>query len=217
MTKIRILLADDHKILREGLRMLINAQPQMAVIAEAKNGLEVVTLTKRLQPDVVIMDISMPLSNGLKAAEKLRDMCPGVKILILTRHSDDGYVQQLLRAGVSGYALKQSASDDLVRAIRAVHAGQRYLDPAITGQIVGAAVVKPAARGAVAAKNLSPREEAVLRLIAKGYLHKEIAARLQISIKTAEAHKANAMAKMGMKGRIDIVRYALLQGWLQDT
>ena len=143
--------------------------------------------------------------------------CPAVKILILTRHSDDGYVQQLLRAGVSGYALKQSASDDLVRAIRAVHAGKGYLDPVITGQIVGAAIVKPATRGSLAAKKLSPREEAVLRLIAKGYLHKEIAARLQISIKTAEAHKANAMAKMGMKGRIDIVRYALLQGWLQDT
>jgi two-component system response regulator NreC len=217
MSKVCVLLADDHKMVRNGLRMVIDAQPDMAVVGEADNGRGAVSMALELQPDVVVMDISMPGLNGLKATQQLKELCPGIKILTLTRHTDDGYVQQLLAAGVSGYLLKQSASDELVRAIRAVVAGQSYLDPAITKQIFGSVVGKRVARGALAEKTLSQREEEVLRLIAWGYLNKEIGDRLQISIKTAEAHKANAMTKMGMKSRIDIVRYALLQGWLNET
>lgn len=217
MSKVSVLLADDHKMVRNGLRMVIDAQPDMAVVGEADNGRVAVSLAQQLQPDVVVMDVSMPELNGLKATERLRELCPRIKILTLTRHTDDGYLQQLLTAGVSGYVLKQSASDELVRAIRAVVAGKSYLDPAITEQIVGSVVGKRAARGALAEKKLSQREEEVLRLIAWGYLNKEIGDRLQISIKTAETHKANAMTKMGMKSRIDIVRYALLQGWLNET
>ena len=196
--------------------MLIEAQPDLAVVGEADNGRVAVALAQQLQPDVVVMDISMPELNGLKATEKLTGLCPGIKILALTRHTD-GYLQQLLEAGANGYVLKQSAADELVRAVRAVVAGKTYLDPSVAEQIVGRGVRTRAVRGSQAEKSLSRREEEVLRLVAWGYLNKEIASHLQISIKTAEAHKANAMTKLGMKGRIDVVRYALSKGWLQDT
>ena len=213
---IRVLLADDHPIMREGLRVLVNGQADMEVVGEADTGRIAIEMAQQLQPDVIVMDVSMPELNGLKATELLQELCPGTKILALTRHKEDGYLQQMLRAGASGYILKQSASDELVRAIRCVEAGQTYLDAAVIESLVGTAVGRRAPRRSAPKTELSPREEEVLRLIAWGYLSKEIAARLQISIKTAEAHKANAMQKMGMKSRIDIVRYALLQGWLQD-
>ena len=158
----------------------------------------------------------MPELNGLQATERLREEFPQVRVLTLTRHTDKGYLQQLLKAGASGYVLKQSASAELVRAIRAVAAGQTYLDPAITERVVGNYVGKSALRGE-APGALSEREEEVLRMIACGYSNKEVAARLQISVKTVEAHKAGATRKLGMKSRIEIVRYALLQGWLQDN
>jgi len=217
MNKLRILLADDHKMMREGLRMLVNAQADMEVVGEADNGRMAVTLAQNLQPDVVVMDVSMPQLNGLKATEQLKGLCPDIKILTLTRHTDDGYLLQLLQSGASGYVLKKSASEELVRAIHAVVAGQTYLDPAVMDQLVDNVVGRRPASGAPVSRKLSKREEEVLRLIAWGYLRKEIADRLQITVKTVEAHKSNAMQKMGMKSRIDIVRYALLRGWLQDT
>jgi two-component system response regulator NreC len=218
MDKLRILLAEDHETIRDGLKLLVNSQPDMEIVGEADNGRVALQLAQELLPDVVVMDVSMPELNGLQATKKLKQVCPQVKVLTLTRHTDDGYLQQLLQAGVSGYVLKQSKSAELLRAIRAVVAGQTYLDPAITEkavtQIRGG---KRAARGAASDANLSDRETEVLRLIAWGYINKEIAARLNLSIKTVEVHKANGMRKMGMKSRVDIVRYALLQGWLQDT
>jgi two-component system response regulator NreC len=217
MRKLCILLADDHKMVRDGLRMLIEAQPDMTVVGEADNGRVAVSLARQLQPDVVVMDVAMPELNGLKATEQLRVLYPSLKILTLTRHTEDGYLHQLLKAGANGYVLKQSASDELVRAIRAVAAGKSYLDQAVMEQIVGSVVARRPVRGYPAEKGLSHREEEVLRLSAWGYLNKEIADRLQISIKTAEAHRANAMTKLGLKSRIDIVRYALLQDWLKDN
>ena len=217
MSKLRIILADDHKIIREGLRLLVNSQADMEVVGEADNGRIAITLTHELQPDVVVMDVSMPELNGLKATEKLKELFPSIKILTLTRHMDEGYLKQLLEAGASGYVLKQSASEELVRAIHAVVNGQTYLDPAMMEQFVGNVIGRRAARGSPAKCDLSPREEEVLRLIAWGHLSKEVAARLQISIKTVEAHKTNGMQKLGMKSRIDLVHYALLQGWLKDT
>lgn len=216
MDKLRILLADDHKIVREGLRLLVGTQADMAVVGEADNGRTAVALAQQHQPDVIVMDISMPEINGLKATETLKRLCPDIKILVLTRHTHDGYVQQLLEAGASGYVLKQSASDDLVRAIHAVVAGQTYLDSAVAEQVVRNVGGRRMASGSPASGDLSRREQEVLRFIAWGFLSKEIAARLQISIKTVETHKSNAMTKLGMKSRIDIVRYALLQGWLKD-
>ena len=218
MNKLRILLAEDHETIRDGLKLLINSAPDMETVGEAENGRIALQLAAKLLPDVVVMDVSMPELNGLAATKKLKQKCPQVKVVILTRHTDDGYLQQLLQAGTSGYVLKQSKSDELLRAIRAVASGQTYLDPAITAKVVtqfrGS---RQAHRGAPAEVNLSDRETEVLRLIAWGHINKEIAARLDLSVKTVEVHKANGMRKMGMKSRVDIVRYALLQGWLQDT
>jgi DNA-binding NarL/FixJ family response regulator len=216
MRKLRILLAEDHKVMREGLRMVVDRETNMNVVGEVDNGVAAIRLAQELQPDVVVMDISMPELNGLKATEALKTLVPNVKILILTRHTDRSYVQQLLRSGASGYVLKQSAPDELVRAIARVAAGQRYLDPAITEQVVDIVSTDAGMRRSPA-RPLSGREEEVLRFVALGFLSREIAALLHISIKTIETHKANAMSKMGMKSRIDIVRYAVLQGWLQDT
>ncbi|MBC7933104.1 MAG: response regulator transcription factor [Rubrivivax sp.] len=218
MNKLCILLAEDHETIRDGLKLLVNSQPDMEVVGEADNGRVAVKLAEQLLPDVVVMDVSMPELNGLQATKKLKQQCPQVKVLTLTRHTDDGYLQQLLQAGASGYVLKQSKSAELLRAIRAVAAGQTYLDPAITEKVFSHIRGRTkAARGAPPDANLTEREAEVLRLIAQGYINKEIAARLNLSVKTVESHKANAMRKMGMTSRVDIVRYAMLQGWLQDT
>ncbi len=216
MKKLRVLLAEDHKILREGLRMVLTKERNMEVVGEVDNGAAAVSLTQELRPDVVVMDISMPECNGLRATEALQRLVPRTKILILTRHSDTSYVQQLLQSGASGYILKQSASEELVRAIRQVAAGQGFLDPAITRQVVGMISSDAGLRGSTL-KKLTGRQQDVLRFVALGFLSKEIAAQLEISIKTVETHKANAMSKMHLKSRIDIVRYAVLQGWLHDT
>jgi two-component system response regulator NreC len=219
MSKLRILLADDHETVREGLRLIVNAQADMEVVGEAGDGRAAVARALELLPDIVVMDVSMPHLNGLKATEKLMQVCPQVKVLTLTRHMDDGYMQQILRAGASGYVLKQSASAELLHAIRAVAAGGKYLDPAVAGKVMGsyAGRTAPVRVAAHRGRELSEREAEVLRLIAWGYSNKEIAARMEISVKTVEAHKANAMKRLGMQSRIDIVRFALLQGWLQDT
>lgn len=219
MTKLRILLADDHETVRAGLKLIVNAQADMEVVGEAGDGREAVARARELRPDIVVMDVSMPHLNGLKATEKLKEVCPQVKVLTLTRHTDDGYLQLILRAGASGYVLKQSPPAELLHAVRTVAAGGKYLDPAVTGKVMGtyagrSASLRVAAQGG---RELSEREAEVLRLIAWGHSNKEIAARLEVSVKTVEAHKANSMRKLGMQSRIDIVRFALLQGWLQDT
>ena len=214
--KLRILLADDHETVREGLRMILNAQPDMQVVATAGDGREAVAQCERITPDVVIMDISMPGLNGLAATHQLMEKCPGTKVLTLTRHADSSYLQQLLRAGAVGYVLKQSRPAELLHAIRSVATGGKYLDASMTAPVIGSyakavnSVPEPTAP-------LSPRETEVLRLIAWGNTNKEIAGRLDLSVKTVEAHKANGMRKLGMRGRIDIVRYALLQGWLHES
>ncbi|HZS10462.1 MAG TPA: response regulator transcription factor [Blastocatellia bacterium] len=217
MNKLRIFLAEDHDMIREGLKMIINSQPDMECIGEASNGRAAVKRVVELLPDVTVMDISMPELNGLQATERIKQSCPQVKVLTLTRHRDDGYLQQLLRAGASGYVLKQSASTELIRAIRAVASGKIYLDPAITEQVVGNYVGRSVGKGPALQSEPSERENEVLRMIAWGYSNKEIAARLSLSVKTVEVHKANVMRKLGMRSRIDIVRYALLQGWLQNN
>jgi DNA-binding NarL/FixJ family response regulator len=214
---LRVVLADDHALMREGLRMIVNAQANMQVVGEADNGVAAVTLTEKLRPDVVIMDVSMPELSGVEATERLTRSRPGTKVLVVTRHADRPFVQRLLESGASGYVLKRSTSEELVRAINRIVAGQTYLDPAITGTVVESAVTHRTSTDLSGGKRLSQREEEVLRLVAWGLLSKEIATRLDISIKTVETHKANAMSKLGMTSRVDIVRYALLQGWLREV
>jgi two-component system response regulator NreC len=216
--KLRILLADDHETVREGLKVILNAQPDMAVVAEANDGGAAMTQAVALLPDVVVMDVSMPKVNGLKATEAITRACPQVKVLALTRHADDGYLEQLLRAGASGYVLKQSRSGELLHAIRAVASGGKYLDPAVAERVIGGfrRAVQPLPSGD-SGPGLSPREEEVLRLVAWGYSNKEIAGHLALGVKTVETHKANAMHKLKLHSRIDVVRFAVLQGWLHDN
>ena len=214
MRPIRVLLADDHRTVRESLRLMLDRQPDIEVVGEAGDGREALARADALKPDIVIMDIAMPETSGIIAARALRQKCPDVKIVMLTRYSDDAYFQELLRAGVSGYILKQSASTELLQAVRAVAQGGEYLDSSLTARVTGRFRT---ARKADHGHAISDREQEVLRLIAWGHSNKEIAAKLQLSDKTVEVHKANAMKKLGMKSRIDIVRFAVLQGWLQDA
>lgn len=209
---IRVVIADDHATVRHGVRLLIDSQPDMAVVGEASEGGAVLELIRGLSPDVVVLDLAMPGVNGLQATRQLKDTRPELPVIALTRHDDESYLQELLRAGVSGYVLKQSASVELLQAIRAAAKGGQYLDSAITGRVSNrfAGRAKPS-------REITEREAEVLRLIAWGHSNKEIAAHLNLSVKTVEVHKANAMRKLELGGRIDIVRYALLKGWLQES
>ena len=218
MSKIRILIAEDHKTVRQGLKMIVAAEPDMEVVGEAGDGRETIRLARELQPDIVIMDISMPELNGFIASAKLKRIAPTIKILTLTRHTDKAYLQELLQAGVSGYVLKQSEPEELLRAIRVISGGGNYLDPAVTGDvfnIVAGQHVKH--RGEISGEPLSEREAEVLRLIARGYSNQEIAERLETSIKTIETQKASALRKLNISRRNEIVNYAILQGWLQEN
>jgi DNA-binding NarL/FixJ family response regulator len=217
MGELRILLVDDHEIVREGVRLLIEAQSDMSVVGEADNGEDAVKKTVELKPDLVVMDISMPQLNGLKATKKLCQINPQIKILILTRHEDIGYLRTLIEAGASGYILKQSAPADLIRAVRAVAAGKSYLDVSLTERVFDGFVNRSSSLRGENKAELTEREQQVLRLTAWGYSNKEIGVKLEISVKTVEAHKSNAMRKLDLQNRIDIVRFALLQGWLQDN
>lgn len=214
--KLRVLLAEDHKTVREGVKLLVNSQPDMEVVGEADDGEIALARAEELRPDIIILDISMPRMNGLKATRRLRAKYPDIKLLTLSRHTDDGYLQQLVASGANGYVLKQSAPNHLINAIREVAEGNAYLDPTLTKKVMGGYASRPALRGENQ-RELTDRETEVLRLISLGYSNKEIAASLDLSVKTIEVHKANAMRKLGINGRIAIVKYAILQGWMQDT
>jgi two-component system, NarL family, response regulator NreC len=213
---LRVLLADDHVTVRHGLKLLIDAQPDMKVISEADDGDAAVRQALELTPDVVVMDISMPGTNGLTATRQLKARQPSMAIVTLTRHADDAYLHELLRAGVLGYVLKQSAPAELLQAIRAAAAGRRHVDSSLTERLTAGFLARDT-RNPHAAAAISDRESEVLQLIARGYSNKEIASRLDLSVKTVEAHKANAMRKLDLKGRIDIVKYAMLRGWLRGA
>jgi two-component system, NarL family, response regulator NreC len=208
---IRVLLAEDHETVREGLRLLVDAQADMKVVAEVGDGRAVIDACAALAPDVVVLDLSMPGMGGLAAARALKDAGAPTAIVALTRHDDDAYVRQLLDAGAAGYVLKQSASAQLVRAIRIAADGGRYLDPALP-----AADASLDRRRRAATPHATDREVEVLRLVAVGHSNKEVAGALNISVKTVEVHKANAMRKLGLRGRTDVVRYAVLNGWLDE-
>lgn len=215
--RLRIVVADDHAIVRQGLKLLIDKQPEMTVVGEAADGTSVLERAGALKPDIVVMDISMPGMNGLIATRTLKQVQPDIAIIVLTRHDEDSHFEELLRAGASGYVLKQSPPPELLQAIRAVAAGGIYLDPAVSER-VGNGLLRTRIDAAQRPRaTISERESQVLRLVAVGHSNKEIADRLQISIKTVELHKANAMRRLGLAGRVDVIRYGVLQGWLYDT
>jgi len=217
MTKLRVFVADDHAVLRDGLKALVSAQPDMEIVGEADNGKTTYETAKELLPDVVLMDISMPELNGVQATELLRRECPSIKILVLTAYKDKGYLDRLLKVGASGFILKLSAAEELIGAIRLVAGGGIYLDPQMADRITDGYVRSQFLKGEVRQRELTPREEEILRLIAQGYSNKEISSELKIAVKTVESHKANLMQKLELRNRTEIVRYAVRQGWLQDT
>ena len=219
MSEIRVFIAEDHKMVRAGLKLLIDSEPDMTVVGEANDGRQAIDNVREANPDVLVMDLSMPKVSGLVAAATVKRIAPTVSILTLTRHNDTAYLQELLQAGISGYVLKQSESDEMLRAIRIVAAGEKYLDPAITQNVfwmVGAGQEKKhQMRGETEA--LSERETDVLRRVALGYSNKQIADHFTTSIKTIESQKASAMRKLKIKGRSQIVDYAILHGWLLES
>jgi|SRR5688572_27590553 len=215
--RLRILLADDHVTVRHGLKLLIEDQPDLTVVAEASDGAAAVHLALETRPDVIVMDVSMPGMNGLVATQTLRKTLPSAAIVTLTRHADDAYLQELLRAGASAYVLKQSPPTELLQAIRATGAGGQYVDSSLTARVTAGFLGREGRGGTRGTTAITEREAEVLRLVASGYSNKEIAQQLDLSVKTVEAHKANAMRKLDLNSRIDIVRYAILQGWLHNA
>ena len=207
---IRVVVAEDHETVREGLRHLLNAQADMEVVGEAGDGRAAVQQACSLKPNVVVLDLSMPEMNGLVAVQKLRESLPSAALVALTRHNDRTYVQQLTAAGAAAYVLKQSSSNELLNAIRAAAAGQKYIDTALRAE------PQAQSRQHTGRPAITERETAVLRLMSVGHSNKQIAQNLGISVKTVEVHKSNAMRKLNLSGRTDVVRYAALQGWLQD-
>jgi len=213
--RIRILLADDHAVLRAGLRALLAAQGDLEVVGEASDGGEAIRLTQTLRPDLVVMDIGMPGVSGIDATARIKRDLPAVKVLILSMHDDRGYLRQVLRAGASGYVLKKAADTELLAAIRAAARGEVFLDPALAKALVEE-VMEPQAMGRETPP-LSDRERDVLRLIAHGHTNQQVADRLCISVKSVETYKARLMEKLGLRGRAELVRYALQHGLLKET
>jgi DNA-binding NarL/FixJ family response regulator len=215
--KLQIFLADDHTVVREGLKALINTQLDMRVIGEASDGQSTLQQTRDCQPDIVVMDISMPNMNGIEVTAQLKQECPNLKVLVLSVHEDPNYLRESLAVGAAGYILKHAAADTLIHAIRTVAAGGIYLDPAIAGHVIAHFVRVPAAASALLGSQLSEREREVVQCIAQGYSYKEIAAKLALSVKTIDTYRMRALKKLGLPNRAALVRHALEHGWLHDA
>ena len=212
-TPIRVLLVDDHRILREGVRALLAGEPGIEVVGEAEDGESAVAQAGRLKPDVVLMDMVMPHLGGLEATARIKEQHPDIMVLIMSMHDNDEYVQQVIKAGASGYVLKGVAADDLVRAIEAVDGGASFVDPAIAAKLVEDYVHR--VRGELPndpKQLLTPREQEILKLVAESHSNHEIAARLYLSKKTVETHRANIMRKLDLHDVTELVKYALRRG-----
>ncbi|MDR7480948.1 MAG: response regulator transcription factor [Armatimonadota bacterium] len=214
--KIRILIADDHSIVREGVRMILAGQEDFEVVGEAATGREAVEQARRLRPDVVVMDISMPDLNGIQATEQIRRELPEVQVLGLTMHEEGNYVFELLKVGAAGYVLKRAAAEDLVAAVRAAHRGEAFLYPSVAKMVVQDFLQRASpTEKAQTLDGLTEREREVLTLIAEGHTNQEIANRLYISIKTVQTHRAHIMEKLNLHDRAELVRYAIRKGLIE--
>ena len=218
MPKIRILLADDHAVLRAGLKLLIHHQPDMEVIAEAGTFADAIRLARIHQPDVITLDLTMPDGRGVDKIDPLRCACPTARILVLTMHDDPAYLRAALSAGASGYVVKKAADSELLGAIRAVHAGRVFVDLESHGtrssSALAAANDRPAGHGESPSDRLSQRERTVLERLAQGHTNQSIAEQLALSVKTVESYRARLLRKLGLRSRADIVRYAIETGLL---
>jgi two-component system response regulator NreC len=217
MEPIKILIADDHAVLRSGLRLLLNAQPDFEVVGEASTGEETVERATALQPDVLLLDIAMPDLNGLEAARRIRQQAPDLRILVLTMYDDEAYLRQFLEMGAAGYVLKKAADTELAAAIRAVHRGESFVYPSLMGSLIDSYLKQPSSPAATEGDDrLSPREVDVLRLVALGYTNQQIADELCIGVSTVETHRTRIMEKLGLRGRAQLVRYALARGLVKN-
>lgn len=210
--KIKVLLADDHQIMREGLASLLEKWPDLEVVGQTGEGRAAVRLAREVQPDVVVMDIGMPGLNGIEATRQIVAAAPGIKVIALSVHAESPFVAGMLQAGARAYLLKHSAAEELVRAIRLVVQGQTYLSPLIASQVVEGFVGKLSPAGASVFTVLSPREREVLQLYAEGKITRQIAALLHISPKTVEFHRRQIMDKLGFSSFVDLIKYAIREG-----
>jgi DNA-binding NarL/FixJ family response regulator len=208
---LRVLIADDHGIVRSGLRLLLERQPDLEVIAEAADGVEARELAVRERPDLAILDVKMPKLTGLQATREIKRQAPDVSVLILSMHDDERYLFEALKAGASGYVLKAQADTDLLAAIRAVERGEPFLTPEAQRTLIKDVLE----RGSSGEEELTPREEEVVKLVAEAHTTKQIAELLHLSEKTIENHRANAMRKLGMRDRVELVRYAIRRGLIE--
>lgn len=218
MPEARVLLADDHAVLRSGLRLLLDAQPDLQVVGEAGDGREALALAAQLQPDLILLDLTMPGLSGLEALPALRKAAPAARIIILTMHDDEGYVRQALRHGAAGYVLKKAADAELISGMRAVLRGEVYVHPSLTRALLKDLL--PAGAAHVPAdpwEALSEREQEVLRLVALGHTSAEVAERLSLSVKTVETYRARGMEKLGLRSRAALVQFALAHNLLSDS
>lgn len=217
MAKIKVVIADDHAILRAGLRALINAQPDMEVIGEASDGETAVQMVIETKPEVVLMDISMPECGGIKALQRIRRDAPDTRVLVLTMYDDPAYLHSGLAAGAAGYLIKRAAAIDLMAAIHAVYQGRTFVDMTLSENILPDTIRKYSSSGkekGLSVSVLSQQERKVLCLVAQGYMNKEIAERLHLSVKSVETYRARIAEKLGLRSRADLVRYALEVGLL---
>ena len=216
MTRLttRILLADDHALVRRGLRLILDAQPDLEVVAEAGDGATAVSLALRGQIDLAVIDISMPRMTGLQAARELRQRCPELRILILSMHENEQYLHEALKAGASGYVVKRAADRDLVEACRATVRGEPFLYPGAVSSLVKDHL-RRARAGEEPRDPLTPRETEVIKLVAESYTNRQIAESLVISEKTVDRHRANILEKLGMRDRVELTRYAIRNGLVE--
>ena len=211
-----ILLADDHTVVRQGLRALLEGEPDLTVIGEAADGLDAVQRTERLRPDVLVVDLMMPGLGGLEVVRQVRQRVPGTHVVVLSMHANEAYVLEALRNGASGYVLKDASVTELVQAVRTAHQGHRYLSPVLSERAIAAYVEQARPTPLDLYDTLTTREREVLHLAAEGRTNAEIAARLTISPRTAETHRTNLLRKLGLQNQTDLIRYALRRGLLPD-
>ena len=218
MKRIAVLLVDDHTVVRQGLRALLESEGDLKVVGEAENGRQAVRLAKKLLPDVVVMDVAMPVLNGIEATRQISKDIPSTKVLGLTSYGDDEYVTQLMQAGASGFLIKQTAADDLLKAIRQVKEGKTYFSPSVAKRLreqKGELLANGHHPSKVS--DLTSRESEVLQLIAEGFANKQVAAELSISIKTVEKHRQQVMNKLNIHDVAGLTRYAISKGWVESS